>query len=61
MVPINSSLVTITLYPSVITTLVYNDTNYSVPFMTLTEFDCILIFSLHVSRAGHSEDVSVII
>ena len=25
---------TITLYSSVITTLVYNDTNYSVPFVT---------------------------
>jgi hypothetical protein len=33
--PINSSLLTITLYYSVITTLVYNDTKYSVPFMTL--------------------------
>jgi hypothetical protein len=34
-VPINSTLLTITLYPSFITTLVYNDTKYSVPFMTL--------------------------
>jgi hypothetical protein len=34
-VPINSSLLTVTLYSSVITTLVYNDTKYSVPFMTL--------------------------
>jgi hypothetical protein len=34
-VPINSSLLTITLYFSVITTLVYNDTKYSVPFMML--------------------------
>jgi hypothetical protein len=34
-VPINFSLLSITLYPSVITTLVYNDTKYSVPFMTL--------------------------
>jgi hypothetical protein len=34
-IPINSSLLTITLYSSVITTLVYNDTLYSVPFMTL--------------------------
>jgi hypothetical protein len=38
-VPINSSLLTITLYSSVITTLVYNDTKYSVRFIT---FDCIL-------------------
>jgi hypothetical protein len=28
-------LLTITLYSSVITTLVYNDTKYSVPFMAL--------------------------
>jgi hypothetical protein len=34
-VPINSSLLTTTLYSSVITTPVYNDTKYSVPFMTL--------------------------
>jgi hypothetical protein len=34
-VSINSSLLTITLHSSVITTLVYNDTQYSVPFMTL--------------------------
>jgi hypothetical protein len=34
-VPINPSLLTITLYSSVITTLVYNDTKYSVPFVTL--------------------------
>jgi hypothetical protein len=34
-VPINSSLLTTTLYSSVITTLVYNDTKYSVAFMTL--------------------------
>jgi hypothetical protein len=34
-VPINSSPLTITLHSSVITTLVYNDTKYSVPFMTL--------------------------
>jgi hypothetical protein len=34
-VQMNSSLLTITLYSLVITTLVYNDTNYSVPFMTL--------------------------
>jgi hypothetical protein len=33
--PINSSLLTITLYSSVITTPVYNDTKYSVPFTTL--------------------------
>jgi hypothetical protein len=34
-VPINSSLLTITLYSSVTTTLVYKDTKYPVSFMTL--------------------------
>jgi hypothetical protein len=34
-VPVNSSLLTVTLYSSVRTTLVYNDTIYSVPFVTL--------------------------
>jgi hypothetical protein len=34
-VQINSSLLTITIYSSVTTTLVYNDTKHSVPFMTL--------------------------
>jgi hypothetical protein len=34
-VPINSSLLTVTLYSSLITTLVYNDIKYSFPFMTL--------------------------
>jgi hypothetical protein len=39
-VPINSSLLTITLYSSVITTLVYNDTKYSSPFHdVISEFD----------------------
>jgi hypothetical protein len=39
---INSSLLTITIYSSVITTLAYNDTQCSVPFMTLLrEFDCV--------------------
>jgi hypothetical protein len=33
--PINSSLLTITLHCSVITTPFYDDTKYSVPFMTL--------------------------
>jgi len=33
--PINFSLLTATLHFSVITTLVYSDTEYSVPFMTL--------------------------
>jgi hypothetical protein len=32
---INCTLLTVTLYSSVITTLVYNDTKYSVPCMTL--------------------------
>jgi hypothetical protein len=44
-VPLNCSLLTIILYSSARTTLVYNDTKYSGPFMTfydvLTEFDCI--------------------
>jgi hypothetical protein len=44
--PINSSPLTITLFFSVITTLVYNDTKYSVPFMTLQEFDCAIKRSL---------------
>jgi hypothetical protein len=34
-ISVNSSLLTITLYYSVITTLVYNNTKYSVPLMTL--------------------------
>jgi hypothetical protein len=34
-VSINSSLLTINLYSSFITTLVYNDTKYWIPFMTL--------------------------
>jgi hypothetical protein len=34
-VPMNSSLLTITLYSSVGTTLVYSDTKYLVPFTTL--------------------------
>jgi hypothetical protein len=44
-VPFNSSLLTITLYCSVITTLVYNYTKYSVPFYNfITHFDCIITF-----------------
>jgi hypothetical protein len=34
-VAINSSLLAVTLYSSVITTLFYNDTKYSLYFMTL--------------------------
>jgi hypothetical protein len=34
-VPINFSLLTINLYFSFVTTLVYNGTKYSIPFMTL--------------------------
>jgi len=34
-VPTNFSLLAIKLYSSVVATLVYNDTKYSVPFMTL--------------------------
>jgi hypothetical protein len=34
-VPINSLLLTVTLYYSVKTTPIYNDTKYSVPFMML--------------------------
>jgi len=33
--PINSSLLALTLYSSFTTTLVYSDTTYSVPFLTL--------------------------
>jgi hypothetical protein len=42
-VTINSSLLTITLQSSVITTLVYNDTKYSVPFMTLEPSSPVII------------------
>ena len=31
-------------YTSLTATLVYKDTNYSVPFNDITEFDCIFIF-----------------
>jgi hypothetical protein len=41
-VPNNSSLLTITLYSSVITRLVYNDTKYSFRDV-ITKFDCILL------------------
>lgn len=34
--PINSALLTTILYTSVSTTLIYDDTEYSVRFMTLT-------------------------
>jgi len=34
-VPINSSLLTVTLYYPVRMTLIYDDTKYSAPFMTL--------------------------
>jgi hypothetical protein len=40
-VPINSSLLTITLYSSVITTLVYNNTKYCLFHDVITEFDSI--------------------
>jgi hypothetical protein len=45
-VPINSSLLTITLYSSVIIVLVYNDIKYVFsPFYdVITEFDCINFF-----------------
>ena len=45
MVLINSSLLTVTLFCSVIKILVYNDTKYSVSFHeAITEFDCIYIY-----------------
>jgi hypothetical protein len=34
-IPINSSLLTVTFYPSVTTTAVHSDTNNSLPFITL--------------------------
>jgi hypothetical protein len=48
-VPINSSLLTITLYSSVIMTLVYNNTKYPVPFMVLQPSLTVLQFCLSVS------------
>jgi hypothetical protein len=45
-VPINSSPLTVTLYSSVITILIYNDTKYSVPFMTLQPSPNVLQYSL---------------
>jgi len=41
-VPINSTLFTLTLYSMVITLLIYNDTKYSVPLMTLQPSSIIL-------------------
>jgi hypothetical protein len=53
-VPINSSLLTITMYSSVITTLVYNETKYS-KHDVITEFNCSLnsvdVIALFVPRA----------
>ena len=43
-VPVNSSLLTVTLCSSVVTTPVYNHTNYPGPFCDVkTEFDCTCI------------------
>jgi hypothetical protein len=46
-VPINSSLLTITLYSSVITTLVYNDTKYCPIHDFINELDCNLNVTFH--------------
>jgi hypothetical protein len=40
-VPINFSLLTVTLHSPVITTLVYNDTNSQAFHDTVTEFDSV--------------------
>jgi hypothetical protein len=48
-VPINSSLLTIKLYPSVITTLVYNDKVLSPFHDVITEFDSMLYLNTHSS------------
>jgi hypothetical protein len=45
-VSINASLLTIALHSLVRTTLVYNDKNYLVPFMTCNRV-CILLISRH--------------
>ena len=48
-VPINSLLSIVTLHPWVITTLVYNDTKYSVRFLdVITEFDWIYVCYISV-------------
>jgi len=40
MAPINSSQLTTVLQSSVRALFIYNDTKYSVPVITITEFDC---------------------
>ena len=49
-VPINSSLLTITLQPSVISTLVYNNKIFSPLHDVLAEFDCTLAVFLPVEK-----------
>jgi hypothetical protein len=56
-VPINSSLLIVTLHSSVISTLVYNDTKYSVPFMTFQQsstalWQCSFLFVKTYWRTG---------
>jgi hypothetical protein len=61
-VPINSSLLTITLHYSVITTLVYNDTKYSVPFHdVITEFDSIYLIEFHFDKLFVSSSSVILI
>jgi hypothetical protein len=43
-VSINSSLLTTTLHYSLLKTLVYNDTKYSVPFMTLWQISSVYVY-----------------
>ena len=52
-VPINSSLLTIKLYSSVRTTLVY-DTKYSVPFMTLYQSSTLIWYFFFLLRNDHA-------
>jgi len=40
MAPINSSQLTTVIQSSVTASFIYNDTKYSVPVITITEFDC---------------------
>jgi hypothetical protein len=55
-VPINSSLLTMTLYSSVITTLIYNDTVCSTIHDVITEFDCACKYSASVSFGSSGEE-----
>jgi hypothetical protein len=63
MVAINSSLLTVTLYSSVVTTLVYNDTKNSAPFMTLqtnsTVVETIFLYQIFCFILGVEHDLYV--